>query len=211
MNIQKVMNPQKVAYDFTYAWEAGYGNTQGDPGGETLDGISRKYHPNELVWKLVDELKRNIVSPYDLKKAVQTSEIKTLVNEFYEDWWFRHQCDKMPLHVSIAYFDSTFMTGESTWLLQRAINFLYMTTSKKLLKDDNILGEKTIGALNREMTRTHEQGLTQILLSKRGKYQMHLRKKMNPFKAGWADRTFHLQLYLMTDFDKSQIKGVSRI
>ena len=44
------MNPQKVVYVFTYAWEAGYGNTQGDAGGETLDGISRKYHPNWKGW-----------------------------------------------------------------------------------------------------------------------------------------------------------------
>lgn len=67
--------------------EGDYSNDKDDNGKETYKGISRKYHPNLTMWKLIDELK--IKYPNDFVKHLNDNkELQDNIKEFYKsNYW----------------------------------------------------------------------------------------------------------------------------
>lgn len=205
------MKYTKRLVEFTRVWESGYSNNPNDRGKETLNGISRVYHPNWKGWKLVDILKEGVNSLEELDKAVQTITLQNLTDDFYKQWWSDHHCDEMPEIIDTIFFDNSFMSGKAVWLLQRSINFFNrFTFEEEYFKDikiaeDNIWGKYTRDELNEVDTSTIRINLEDILIYKRGKYQNHLQNERR-FEQGWASRTFNLGLYIKSNLNPDMIK-----
>ncbi len=192
---------QDKAFLFTHEWEAGYSNNPNDLGRETIDGISRTYHPKWDGWKLVDAYRaKEIRSINDMDKFIKTYPIQKLVMDFYKQWWIDHHCNEMSSEIALAFFDTSFMTGEAVWLLQKAINFVHHPIISKVLKEDNIWGNETRKILGF----THV--LVDVFIYKRGKYQNRL-QDMRSFYRGWVARTFNLGLYIKSGYNPKVIKN----
>ncbi|MDY0188122.1 MAG: glycosyl hydrolase 108 family protein [Syntrophus sp. (in: bacteria)] len=114
-----------------------------DPGEQTAWGISRKYHPNATIWKLVD------------KGVTDTKSLEPHVREFYIEflfrWWFLCNgilryvlCDS---YVNMGMGKSGDVKLDAGELLQQALNCL---AQKKYLVVDGDIGNNTILALRTE-------------------------------------------------------------
>ena len=143
----------KNKFEFTLSQEGctdknpvGYVNDPQDAGGETVAGISRRYHPQWEGWKFVDEIKKATVSPFDLIKALDTTEIHNAIYAFYKQYWHKYKCDEMPIGLGIAMFDTAFMTGQAVRLLQMSINFV-VEDKINMITVDNVIGMQTLSAI----------------------------------------------------------------
>ncbi len=54
----------EIAYHKTNGHEGGYVFDPDDRGGETYGGISRRWHPGWMGWRLIDQTKRNYPGSY---------------------------------------------------------------------------------------------------------------------------------------------------
>ena len=86
------MSNFKEALDFVLKWEGGYSNNLNDPGGETRFGISKRSYPELDISKLT------------LKQAEKI---------YYENYWLKAGCDKLPFPLSICVFDCSVNMGRS--------------------------------------------------------------------------------------------------
>ena len=79
----------RTAYSLVKIRERGYAWDPDDNGGETWNGISRKFHPNWAGWILVDEMKKLGI----LTKTPQTETEKELFAqlEYEEDSFYINQ------------------------------------------------------------------------------------------------------------------------
>lgn len=86
------------ALSFVLKWEGGYSNDPRDPGGETKYGISKRSYPNE-----------------DIKNMT----IERATKIYYENYWLKPGCDKLPFPFDIIVFDTAVNLGG-----RRAMEFL---------------------------------------------------------------------------------------
>lgn len=77
------------AFEKVVFHEGGYVNDKDDAGGETYMGISRKAHPNSLIWHIVDEIKIKHKKVSDINKELKkNSELTALIKAIYKsDYW----------------------------------------------------------------------------------------------------------------------------
>jgi|WetSurMetagenome_2_1015567.scaffolds.fasta_scaffold02563_13 lysozyme family protein len=69
----------------------GYVNDKTDNGGETIAGISRKFHSSCDIWRLVDSAKKQPNFPYNIKLI---SEINNIIADFYRaNFWEKIKWD----------------------------------------------------------------------------------------------------------------------
>lgn len=147
----------------TLVWEGGFANIPSDPGGMTYRGISRRYHPNWPGWSVIDRVKpkHNQIIP----------ELEDDVIAFYkEHYWDKIRLDEV-CNDAIAGFvlDTYIHSGYAgIRMLQRALH----------LKDDGIVGNNTISALNNTTIG--------ILKAARIEYVTSLNKPQ--FLRGWIKR-----------------------
>jgi len=191
----------KNKFEFTLSQEGctdknpvGYVNDPQDAGGETVAGISRRYHPQWEGWKFVDEIKKATVSPFDLIKALDTTEIHNAIYAFYKQYWHKYKCDEMPIGLGIAMFDTAFMTGQAVRLLQMSINFV-VEDKINMITVDNVIGMQTLSAIELIRRASLVESLVNVYIYKRIVYQMELRDKRK-FYRGWAERAGKLGFYL---------------
>ena len=71
-----------TAWERTARFEGGYVNDPSDSGGETYNGISRRYNPNWRGWKVVDEQKKKQNFPNNLKD--RKGELLILEKDLYK-------------------------------------------------------------------------------------------------------------------------------
>ena len=77
------------AFEKVVFHEGGYVNDKDDKGGETYMGISRKAHPNSLIWQHIDKVTKRFKTPSvittELKK---NNELTDLIKKIYKsDYW----------------------------------------------------------------------------------------------------------------------------
>lgn len=101
--------------------EGGYSNRSPDvdPGGETIYGISRRYHPEMWV---------------DGRPTI--AQAKTFYRNTY---WIKNGCHKLSWPVCLLVFDFCVNSGNAIKVLQRALN----------ISVDGMVGPQTIAALER--------------------------------------------------------------
>jgi lysozyme family protein len=124
-------------------FEQGYVNDPDDPGGETYDGISRRYHPEWPGWKLLDSTR---------DKESLREKLQPLVDDFYRaEFWNHFQGDLIRVQaVADELMDAAVNTGinQGVEFLQAALNVLNRqgTIYPNLVVDGQI-GVKTISAV----------------------------------------------------------------
>ncbi len=185
------MNTQQLAFKFTRKEEGGWVDNPNDPGKETIDGISREYHPNLRLWILIDEMKRATNSPEAFKKAIQTTAIEAEITSFYSKHWDKFKCSELKPVIDIILFDTSFMSGKAVKLLQESIN----SFSLDMIKEDNNIGKYTIEASNK----LNVIKLGNEFMLNRLEYQINLKDSAYFYK-DWVNRIVALYKYLKHNY-----------
>lgn len=138
------------SFELTFQKEGGYVNHPNDRGGETVFGISRRYHPDWLGWKTVD-----MVKPYcteevgtkeynkELTDYLKANEVLTKQKlEFYKTLFWNPLLlgEVKDQDVANAIFDASVNHDprDATKMAQRCLN----------VNVDGIMGNQTIDAIN---------------------------------------------------------------
>lgn len=142
--------------------EGGYAFNPADPGGETNFGISKAQYPDLNIAGLSRD------------DAVQI---------YYKDYWLANRLDEITRQkIADAVLDAVVHHGQGPSIVQRAAN-----RAGANLKVDNIIGSKTIAALNS----VNETAFINAYVTERKAYMDSLIKK-NPalaqFKNAWYNR-----------------------
>lgn len=155
------------AYDKTGGHEGGHVFVESDMGMETINGISRKYHPDAKVWRYVDTVARELgidnskpVDPSDSKmldrKLKKLPQVEQAVREFYKrNYWDELLLDPLESQaVAEELYDTAVNqgTGQAGKYLQRSLNFLNRNgRSYPDIKVDGVVGQITLGTLENYM------------------------------------------------------------
>lgn len=144
----------KTALKFVLKQEGGYVNNPHDLGGETYQGISRKYHPSWIGWQIIDDCKEESSVEIELSRELTKNIIlQGMVSTFYkENYWDTLSLDNvMHEFVAIKLFDMGVNLGvpRVANILQNCLNsFILPGQGQPELVVDNVVGKKTISALN---------------------------------------------------------------
>lgn len=131
------------AYNVVLKNEGGYVNDPKDVGGETYKGIARKIHPNWSGWNIIDTYKANnggIGFNQTLSDPLLENQVR---NFYYKKWLNVKGNDIQSQEVANIVFDFYILAAKANQTVQETLNSL-----GKNLTTDNIIGSKTITALN---------------------------------------------------------------
>jgi lysozyme family protein len=139
----------KIHNGFTAIIEAGWVKDPKDKGGETLFGISRKAHPDWVMWKKVDAAaQRYPRGSAGFKKLVESDKeiFMSAARIFYADYYMPVRGDQTIQEVAMVMYDLAVHAGikRSVKMAQRTINKMH---GKKTLLDDGKLGNLTLKEL----------------------------------------------------------------
>ena len=107
--------------------EGGYVNDKDDAGGETYMGISRKHHPNSLIWYIIDKVTSKYKDISEINRCLKANtELNDLVKSIYKsDYWAPFNLNKeKSQRLANQIFDNAVNRGVSATkkLLQRIKN-----------------------------------------------------------------------------------------
>ena len=109
----------KEAFEKVVFNEGGYVNDPDDAGGETYMGISRKAHPNAIIWKHIDKITAKYKTAKTITKYLkQNTELTHEIEAIYKsDYWARFNLDKeKSQRLANQIFDSAVNCGVSATL-----------------------------------------------------------------------------------------------
>jgi len=101
--------------------EGGYSNVAGDPGGETMFGITKRV---AVANGYTEEMK---ALPLERAKAIAKAQ-----------YWDRYHCDELPYEIAFQMFDAAYNGGYPVKWLQQAAK----------VRPDGIIGPGTVRAVN---------------------------------------------------------------
>lgn len=167
------------ALKMTLIFEGGYVNHPNDPGGETNKGITKAVY---------DAYRINKNLPIQSVKDITDNEIKEI---YFENYWMKASCDKIPGKLAILHFDTSVNCGikQASRFLQKSIGCI----------TDGFIGPKTIETL-KNIKDTN--GLTDIInkyMQERLKFYNTIAEKnlkLKVFLEGWNNRISLLKKYL---------------
>lgn len=96
------MNDFKEALNFVLRWEGFVSYDPQDPGGMTIWGISYRSHKEAVLEMelLISEVKKD--------EAFKIAE-----KIYYENYWLKSECDKLPKPMDLIMFDTAVNLGKS--------------------------------------------------------------------------------------------------
>lgn len=106
----------KEAFEKVVFNEGGYVNDPDDRGGETYMGISRKAHPNSIIWKHIDKITAKYKTPKTITKYLkQDKELTKEIECIYKsDYWMKFNLDReKSQRLANQIFDSAVNRGVS--------------------------------------------------------------------------------------------------
>lgn len=177
------MTPEeKKLINLVLKHEGNYAKVDGDAGGETYMGISRKSFPQWAGWKTVDQYK-----PLKHNQHINDDNLDTMVRRLYYNKFY------IPLHIdkienkelAAHLLDHSVNAGikNGVKILQKSINAA--TDSK--LKIDGVLGDKTLDAL----ANSNQEEVSEYFVANRNQYYKDLVKNkptQKKFLNGWLKR-----------------------
>lgn len=139
-----------IAYNLIYEFEGYYVNSPVDRGGETFMGISRRFHPNNRIWPIIDRMKSQPNFPRSLQS---NEELRAIVRHTYKQlYWDTLNLDRVN-HQGIANecLDISVLNGPGTAgrFLQRVLNIMNRNQRDfNNLIVDGVVGPITLRAVN---------------------------------------------------------------
>lgn len=109
----------KEAFEKVVFNEGGYVNDSDDAGGETYMGISRKAHPNAIIWKHIDKITAKYKTAKTITKYLkQNKELTHEIEAIYKsDYWSKFNLDaEKSQRLANQIFDSAVNCGVSATL-----------------------------------------------------------------------------------------------
>jgi len=182
-------------YSNLIEFEGGYSNDPDDSGAETYKGISRKFHPHNPIWNIIDAHKNE----WNFMPFLETSpELHKLVKEFYYTWYTRNNIDKLYcFELKRKLFLTEIIIGEikANRILQTCYNELKRAI---VLCNDGIIGPKSIKALNSLRKKPDQESILEKDLMRYyiGELYIYYKKlterrpKDKKFFKGWVRRAF---------------------
>ena len=170
----------KPAFDLTKGHEVGWVQNPKDAGAETYNGISRRYHPDCVVWQWIDAAKSKEEFPNNIPHIA----MRGVVEEFYKrQFWDKIKGDDIPdQHIAEWLFDIA-VNGSprrAGRFLQRALNLLNRNERDyKDLEIDGSIGLKTISTLKKYLSKREPLSLLFWLGVQMGNHWMN-RAELNP-------------------------------
>lgn len=78
--------------------EGGYVNDKDDAGGETYMGISRRAHPNSIIWDIIDKVTSKYKNIADIDRLLKSNkELTALIKALYKsDYWSPFNLSREP-------------------------------------------------------------------------------------------------------------------
>lgn len=175
----------------TMGHEGFYSNHKLDYGLETFCGISRRYFPSWVGWRLVDKLKD------DTQALVRNEELKALVLDFYKaEFWDRFVGDEIEdQNIANELFDTAVNLGvhKAVEILQYSLNKLNRNqTTFPNMAEDGIYGPTTAKCLA-FISSSFRDGeiLYKIMNVEQGHYyneRMTQSENQESFARGWYGR-----------------------
>jgi len=163
--------------------EGYYSNHSNDRGGETYQGIARKFHPSWAGWMIIDEEKRRR-GTLPRNHRVADPQIEPLVTQFYKSkFWDRILLDQvkdssMQRIIFDAYVNSG---GNGIKVLQRVLRDQF----GKNIQVDGAQGRMTVAAINS----VNPSQLFEAYKAARASYYNAIAKNGNEvFLRGWLNR-----------------------
>lgn len=149
-----IMADFKPAFDKTIGHEIGYVNNPNDAGGETYNGISRRFHPDWEGWKFIDKAKNSI----DFPKNIPNEALKYPVAKFYKhEFWDKVKGDDIPdQDLGEWLFDIAVNGGpkRAGRYLQKALNLLNRDQRDYAdITVDGKIGKKTIATIRKYLAK----------------------------------------------------------
>jgi lysozyme family protein len=126
--------------------EGYYANVVGDRGGETYQGIARKFHPDWTGWEIIDQEKKNRGGRLQWNHKVQHPLLDGFVARFYKTkFWDRIMLDQVnDENMQHIIFDAYVNMGANAIVvLQRVLNSL-----GKNIAVDGGMGPITVRTVN---------------------------------------------------------------
>jgi lysozyme family protein len=153
---------------FTLKEEGGFSDDAHDPGGATMKGIT------------LTEFREYFGVPTATAVDLQNISDVQVSNIYQNKYWNGVQADSLPAGVDLSVFDMGVNAGMKTSIkiLQREL----------AVKDDGVLGEKTMAAVNRQVPAT----LIAWLETGQARYYRSL-STFRYFGRGWINRTMARQ------------------
>ena len=142
-----------VSYSLMAPHEAGYVNDPDDEGGETIDGIARRFHPRWSGWPLIDAWKAETpdARPF-LMTPRHYAVITPLIVDFYRvEFWDRLRgSDLASQAIADELLEASVLLGipRGAGILQRALNLANDRARRwPEIAVDNAIGNATIEAV----------------------------------------------------------------
>lgn len=133
---RKKMAEFKAAQQHVISNEGGYCNVDGDNGGETYFGLSRKFNPNWAGWAIVDSHK-----PLHYNEVIKDDNLTSLVNQYYKRmYWDKILADGIDSQPLAAYLYDFHVNAGSNAVkcVQRVVG----------AEPDGMFGNDTLHAVN---------------------------------------------------------------
>lgn len=170
--------------------KGGYANDPRDLGGETYDGIARKFWPNWDGWRTIDGAKAFSDFPANLERPPLRAILVELVADFYRlNFWEAYDLGELPQAVATEMLDQTVNMGRQRPFqnLQQCLNAL--NNGGKLWPDipvDGMNGPRTTGAARSCERAGRTKALVKYLNCLQGAY--YVASKQEWAINGWANR-----------------------
>ena len=127
--------------------EGGYVNDKDDKGGETFMGITRKNHPNILLWGIIDDYIDIYGTTYGLVKYIKNNDkaMSSIKSVYKKQYWDKLMLDKVNSQVTAnELFDDCVNRGVNATLklIRKLYKFSTKTTIMEMIPTINSYGRK---------------------------------------------------------------------
>lgn len=185
------------AFQLTLEHEGGYVFDKDDAGGETYQGVARRYHPGWGGWVIIDQIKQQAQSRRALNKQLRENvQLQKQIQAFYKQfYWDRFQGDLIPVQeLAEELFDSGVNMGvhRAVQFLQEGLNLLNRNQQNyQDILEDGESGPKTLKTLNCYLATDPPEHLLKIMnVLQGGHYIDYMRKSptQEKYARGWLQR-----------------------
>lgn len=179
--------------------EGGYSMDPDDPGGETLLGWARKFHPSAPFWPKVDAYKKQYggATKECIKVMLADAEIHEMSKMRYKElFWDIFDGDDLPFSLALELFESSVNLGApgGVKLLQSVLNALnYENKFGADLKTpyDGIFGQNSRGRFQAMIKAGYAKSIQFAVNAEQGHYYLtrtEANKDKRKFYKGWIQQ-----------------------